>query len=356
LFFIILKIMGATKAIGTGLSVVGGLVSLNQKNKQAKAQQKLLSQQERQQKLQADLQLFALKQQSMLNNLQDALQDAAAKQAFLATDTQLQLQQLTNKAAASNAILAAQIEGVKQELQSTAQELSAEEQRQQAKAAARNELVAATNQETERQAQLINQILAAAKNNEEQRNSLLTILDAAAAQGGINEALSLLLDANEPTADKNKFAFNREQSRAQSSLEAAQNKTQLTEQLANLASSMGLIGTNLQRTQSTFTTNNQIRDAEVAKAVANLALEGQRLANQTNYHSSLLASDMQRKSRYLQQQVNEEALKLGQALSSSTLEAQKQMIQKPGFFDYAGLALGAYNLYDALSKNKQQTK
>jgi hypothetical protein len=344
--------MGAVKAIGTGLSVVGGLASLSNQNKQAKAQQKLISQQQRQQQLQADLQLFALKQQSMLNNLQDALQDAAAKQSFLATDALLHLQQLTNKAAASNAILAAQVESLKQELQASTQELSAEEQRQQAKAQAREELLSVTNQETERLGQIVNQILAAQATDDEQRNSLLTILDAAAAQGGINEALSLLLDANNFQAERNQFEFNREKNIAQSTIEEAKNKKQLSEQLANLASSMELLGTNLQRTQSAFTTKNQIRDAEVAQAVANLALEGQRLAHQQNYNSSLLADEISRKSRYLQQQVNEEALKLGQALSSDTLAAQKQMIQKPGFFDYAGLALGAYNIFDSLSKTK----
>jgi hypothetical protein len=347
--------MGATAAIGAGLSVVGGLASLNQKQKQAKAQRKLLDQQKRQQQLQADLQLFALKQQQAISDLNDALAEAAARQNFLATDSQLKLQQLVNQNAADNAILAASVENLKDKLVVSKQRLSAEELKQKQQQQAEQELIAAIKESTDTNNALLKQLIDASASKDEQRNSLISLLDAAAAQGGINEALSLLLDTDKYDVLRNEFASKRAQEQQNLTLSDKENKAQLTKQLATLLADMGLLEANAQELDSNARLQNLQREAELSKRLSNIISEGKRLANQTNFDVSLLASDIQKKSRYLQQKVNEQALALGNTLSKETLEAQKQLISRPGFFDYANVALGAYNTYNLLSPNKPLT-
>jgi len=347
--------MGATAAIGTGLSVVGGLASLSQKQKQAKAQRKLLDQQQRQQQLQADLQLFALRQQQAINDLNDALAEAAARQNFLAVDSQLKLQQLVNQNAADNAILAASVDSLKDKLQISKQRLSAEETKQKQEQQAINELINTIRGSAESQNELLKQLLASSSNKEEQRNSLISLLDAAAAQGSVNEALALLLDTDQYDAARNEFDFRRLQEQLTTTVSDAENKARLNKQLASLLAGMSFLEADAQELASNLNLQNQQREAELSKRLSSITTEGKRLSNQTNLDLSLLASGIQKKSRYLQQKVNEQALSTGQTLAKETLEAQKQLISRPGFFDYANLALGAYNTYNFFSPNKPLT-
>jgi hypothetical protein len=338
--------MGAVGAVAAGVSAVGGLVSLANQQKQARAQKKAIDAQKKQQQLQADLQLVAIRNQRLLDEMQDALEDAARQQAFLQTDAALRMQEQLNALAVENAKFVANLDLLKSRFNEQQTQLKAEEKATREKQRADEELIAALGQTNAAYANQIQALLNSLQQDTNQRQALLALLDAGAAKGGINEALLTLLDTASP---ENEFEVARAGELV--GTKAAKLKAMRDSNVAMADAEKTLVQNtaSLDRVLADYKANQDLINATAAGDVAANAFRSQRLANQANYNIGVLANEVARQSRYLQSQLNEEVLKQGVALSADTLEAQKRAIRTPGFFDYLALGLNAYNTYQKLT-------
>jgi hypothetical protein len=338
--------MGAVGAVAAGVSAVGGLVSLSNQQKQARAQRKALDAQKKQQQLQADLQLVAIKNQRLIDEMQDALEDAARQQAFLQTDAALRMQEQLNALAVENAKFVANLDLIKSRFNEQQTQLKAEEKATREKQRADEELISALGQTNAAYANQIKALLNSLQQDTNQRQALLALLDAGAAKGGINEALLTLLDTASP---ENEFEVARAGELV--GTKAAKLKAMRDSNVAMADAEKTLVQNtaSLDRVLTDYKANQDLINATAAGDVAANAFRSQRLANQANYNIGVLANEVARQSRYLQSQLNEEVLKQGVALSADTLEAQKRAIRTPGFFDYLALGLNAYNTYQKLT-------
>jgi hypothetical protein len=341
--------MGASAAIGAGMSVVGGVLGLGQKQKEAAAQRKMLDAQEAQQQLQAQLQLFALKNQRVVDNLQDTLTDAAQKQAYMQTDAGLKLQQQMNQLATQNAIFGSQVQALQGDARERSEQMQAAGQRSGQVSSAEQGLTEALGSLSGEQGQLISSLLEGIGKAKDPRTALATLLDTAASSGGVNEALQMLLGEGEFAAEQNASALSRAESVAGKKSQSAKAVKEATVGLAGTGEQLALANAGLENQNTQFNSRLGELDARTAEQVANNAFASQALANKQNYETGIMATNLQKQSRYLQSQASEEALKLGQALSSDTIAAQKQSISSPGLFDYLGVGLNAYNTYNQLS-------
>jgi hypothetical protein len=338
--------MGAVGAVAAGVSAVGGLISLSNQQKQARAQRKALDAQKKQQQLQADLQLVAIKNQRLIDEMQDALEDAARQQAFLQTDAALRMQEQLNALAVENAKFVANLDLIKSRFNEQQTQLKAEEKATREKQRADEELISALGQTNAAYANQIKALLTSLQQDTNQRQALLALLDAGAAKGGINEALLTLLDTASP---ENEFEVARAGELV--GTKAAKLKAMRDSNVAMADAEKTLVQNtaSLDRVLTDYKANQDLINATAAGDVAANAFRSQRLANQANYNIGVLANEVARQSRYLQSQLNEEVLKQGVALSADTLEAQKRAIRTPGFFDYLALGLNAYNTYQKLT-------
>lgn len=341
--------MGATAAIGAGFSVVGGVLGLNQKQKEAKAQRQALDAQEAQQRLQAQLQLFSLKNQRVIDNLQDTLADAAQKQAYLQTDAGLRLQQQMNQLATQNAIFGSQLQAFQGDVSERQAGMQAAGQRSAQEEAAEGALTEAIGGVSNESSQLLNSLLEGIGQSKNPRAALTTLMDAAAASGGVNEALSMLLDGDLYGAERNANAVARQGAVNEQKISTARNLRGETGKLAGVGEGLALANAGLQNSDVQFNSRMGALDARTSLEVANNTFASQGLANAQNYRTGIMANDIQRKSRYLTSQASEEALATGQALTADTIAAQKNAIGSPGLFDYLGVGLNAYNTYNQLS-------
>jgi len=334
--------MGAVGAVAAGVSAVGGLVSLSNQQKQARAQRKAIDAQKKQQQLQADLQLVAIRNQRLLDEMQDALEDAARQQAFLQTDAALRMQEQLNALAVENAKFLANLDLLKSSVNEQQTQLKAEEKAIREKQRADEELISALSQTNAAYANQIKALLNSLQQDTNQRQTLLALLDAGAAKGGINEALLTLLDTASPDNEFEVLRAGELVGTKAGKLKAIRDSTSA---MADAEKTLVQNTASLDRVLADYKANQDLINAMAAGDVAANAFKSQRLANQANYNIGVLANEVARQSRYLQNQLNEEVLKQGVALSADTLEAQKRAIRPPGFFDYLALGLNAYNTY-----------
>jgi hypothetical protein len=338
--------MGAVGAVAAGVSAVGGLISLSNQQKQARAQRKAIDAQKKQQQLQADLQLVAIQNQRLLDDMQDALENAARQQAFVQTDAALRMQEQLNALSVENAKFVANLDLIKSRFNEQKTQLKAEEKALKEKQRADAEFISALSATNAAYDNQVKAVLNSLQQDTNQRQALLALLDAGAAKGGINEALLTLLDTASP---ENEFEVARAAELVgtkSSKLKAIRDSTYAME---DAEKTLFKDTASLDRVLADYAAKQELINATAAGDVAANAFRSQRLANQANYNIGVLANEVARQSRYLQSQLNEEVLKQGVALSADTLEAQKRAIRTPGFFDYLALGLNAYNTYQKLT-------
>jgi hypothetical protein len=342
--------MGVTSAIGAGLSAVSGVIGLSQQQKQAKAQKEMLDAQEAQQRLQAQLQLFSLKNQRVIDDLQDTLSDAANKQAYLQTDAGLRLQQQMNQMATQNAIFGSQMQQMQGDIGERQKQMQVAGQRSAQNEQVEGQFTEALGGVGSESNQFLSALLKGIQESENPRGALTTLMDVAASSGGINESLAMLLDSDAFAAQKNAYAANRMGEVGQQKIVTAQGIRGAGQQLNDVAAQLGLASAGLENSGIQFQSKMGILDANTAQQVSDNSFSSQRLANDQNYRTGIMAGNIQRSSRYLQSRASEEALQQGQVLSAETLAAQKSAIQSPGLFDYLGVGMNAYNTYNSLSQ------
>lgn len=331
--------MGATAAIGAGLSVIGGLGNASAASKSAAAQKKAIENQNQVDQLNSQLQLMQLKQQRAISQLQNTTATAAETQAYLARLGQLDLQETSNQIALAEAKQAAST----QESLAASKQMGAESQALSEsvgqRASTNQALVQAIGASSEEQRQVIDALrdMPEAK----RASTIASLMDAAAGSGGSNDALAMLTSLVDQGSGKVLRAE-----------EAGQQKQALAAQSANAQNSQieanrqaVVAGAGLEATDATYSARAAALDAQTSGRVAEQAFASERLSTSGAYSASQLARGVEQQGQSLQLDANEEVLNKGAQLSASTAAAQAGAVKSPGFFDYLTIGANAYTTY-----------
>ena len=340
--------VGATAAIGAGLSAVSGLTGLSRQSKQAAAEREALEKQKQQNTLQAQLQLYSLRNQRMVDDLNDKLTENAAVSSYLQTQSSLKAQEATNELALQNAKFQAQVQQQMAGVGETQADMQARQQESDSRLRAGAEALEAYGSATTEEQQVLNSLLESLGKGDNQQNAIASLLDLAAASGGVNEALELLGNS----ASFEDVVANARALRADSS---AQQKMSNADDVAVANAGLGKAAAGLTRTNASLDATNaryQGRaaelDANTSAEVSRLGFDSERTANEANYNIGFLSRDLQRTSRYYQSQANEEAIKKGAQLQNDITSIQQGNIRSPGLFDYLGTGFNSYNVWKQL--------
>ena len=190
--------MGATAAIGTGLSVVGGLAQASQRSKQQQAQKKAIASQAQMDQLNADLQLMALEQQYMADQRQSLLNQAVEQEAYLNQQMQLNVQDMTNQTALAQAELQNNTALSLADAQQRQAQNTALQQQISGTAQANQGAIAAQAASGERFGALNNQL--AQQTDQERQRTISNLMQIASTQGGENLALDMLAELTGETS------------------------------------------------------------------------------------------------------------------------------------------------------------
>jgi hypothetical protein len=335
--------MGATAAIGAGLSVVSGLGNASAAKKSADAQKKAIANQNKVDQLNSQLQLLQIKQQRELSRLQDATVTAAETQAFQARLGQLNLQETSNQIALAEAANSTrtqeQLAVAKQQGAETSSLSDAVGQRQQINVA----LASAIGASADEQKQVIDNL----RNMPERdrARAIASIMDVVATGGGENAALAMLTEltgdggmANVARAEE---AGNQKVALANASANATSAQVEANRQATNA-------GAGLEATDATYAARTAALDAQASKEVADQSFASERLSTTGAYNASQLARGVEASARELSLDASEETTSTGAAIANSTAAAQAGAVRSPGFFDYMAIGANAYTTYTGL--------
>ena len=349
--------MGATAAIGTGLSVISGLGAASEKNAQAKAQKKAIENQAQIDQLNSQLQLLSLQSQQQVNQVQQQLQSAAESQAFLSRQAQLNVAESQNQLALQQAASQADTQGKLATVQQGDALTKALSQSVEQQGNIANTLTQAIQASSGEQQNVLKQLQAMP---ERQRASAISsLLDAAASGGGTNQALRALtevLDGGEvgQVAQATERGANA-QLLARNSADAASSEVN--------ANRFALEGqANLQLNDATYQSRTAALDVQTAGQVAGASFASQRTATEGAYNAGLLSRSVSNSAADASFAANKEVLQRGAKLSADTAALQSQAVRGSSFFDYLNVGAGAYSTFTNLggsflstSKPKTQT-
>lgn len=339
--------MGA--AVSTGVAVAGGLLGLNQKQAEAKRQKELISKQEAAQRMQADLQLFGLLQQRAIDSLNDTVTDAAQKQAWLQTQTSLSAQEIQQQLANAQAKFTANVQKKTSEANAIQKQMGADTEFFNARIQAGNQaletLVGATSEEQ----QLISSVLKQLQSSGSNRNSISLLLDYAAANGGVNEALEMLTKEDTDAIEASSTIGKGNQTR-EAKVDLSKQAEMANVDLASLQRLLTNANTEIEKANNYYAANAAESEANTAYEIGKLGTSTARAANDANFGIMTATNELQRNSRYLNSLANEKALKQGTTINSEILALQKNNVASPGFFDYVNLGVQGYGMYNQLKK------
>ena len=330
-------------AIGTAVSVVGGLAGMSQQSSQAAAQRRAIASQEKQQALQAELQYISLKNQSYSDSLTDAINEQTRALAYQQSQTNLNLQQQANNIATE----AAQFDSVVQRMSANAnlqqaQLQSSQEESDTVVRAGADEL-ASIGEAFGSNNQTIDGLLKQLTSGDNSSTAIANILDMASASGGINEAISLLSGGDVNRSTIAGAALGRQGQLSDARLSNAANTRAATNTLATTKKDVTDSSAMLSNVIATKAADDLMRDATSSQQVANAGFNATRAANEATNTIGILSDKSASESRKYLTAANLRAVEQGAALQSDILNAQKSQIKSPSFFDYAGLALKTYN-------------
>ena len=339
-------------AVSAGVAVAGGLLSLNQKQKEAKQQRQLLEKQEAAQRMQADLQLFGLLQQRQVDSLNDMVTDAAQKQSYLQTQASLRAQEMQQELANNQAKFAAEVQRISGDATSTQKQMQAEGDRSNARLQAGAQAVQALTEASGEEQALVSSVLKQLQSKGSNSNSIAALLDYAASAGGVNEALAMLSGGTGREGTEAAAELSRSNQLTNSKSELAKAAAKAGVDLADLQYTISNANTEIERAGTNYSANAANTDAQASYAVNQAGLSAARSANESNYGILNSSNAVQRQSRYLNSLANEQALKQGTAINSEILALQKNNISSPGFFDYVNLGVQGYGAYNSLRRNQ----
>lgn len=334
-------------AVGAGVSVVSGLVGLQQQRKAANAQKQALASQQEQQALQARLNYLSLTQQAYADSINDVITDATKKLAYSQTEAQLFAQEKLNDIGVQNALLEANTNKALASISKDASDTEATQTRMAKDIEAGQQTLAVGSSADEAlgsQAESLLKMLSGGKNQQEQ---IANLLDAAAAGGGVNLALENLLgegayDAIVAAGEQQRLIGTQD-----ARLAAAGGQEEANKKLNSANEKVSLGMNQLGKAQADYGADKQILDAKFSQAINKQGFAATAAANKASYNIGLFSDQSSRASRdYLRQQ-NLDAVLRGAQLNSEILKAQSNAVSSPGFFDYLGVGLSGYQQYKA---------
>lgn len=339
--------MGA--AVSTGVAVAGGLLGLTQKQAEAKRQKEMISKQEAAQRMQADLQLFGLLQQRAIDGVNDLVTDAAQKQTWLQTQTSLSAQELSQQLANAQANFAADVQKKSTDVDSKQKQMKADTEFSNARIQAGNQALEALVGASTEEQQLISSVLKQLQTSGSNRNSISLLLDYAAANGGVNEALEMLTKEDTEATDAAN-AVGRATQVKDAKVDYAKLAADANVDLASLQRLLANANTEIERQSNYYSADASATEANTAYEIGKLGIASARAANDANLGIMSSTNAIQRNTRYLNSLANEKALKQGTAINSEILALQKSNVSSPGFFDYVNLGVQGYGMYNQLKK------
>ena len=337
--------MGATAAIGAGLSVVGGLASMSQKNKEAAAQKAAIDSQSQIDKLNRDLQLMSLENQQAAAQRQALLNQAVDDESYLNRQFQLDASQMQNSTAMRQAEMEARLATTQAGINQTAGEQQAFDQRIAGDANAVTALAKTLNASTE-------EVQAAAsafsQKSERERQRIISNLMDVTSEDGRNEALAMLTELTDTgvvgKADKLTELNDTRVDNAEA-LKAAGLETNAANQaLGNSSAAMQAENQRYQASTSLLDVNTAGRTNEAATAAERIAIE-------SAYNSNKANRSLQQQAQNVTYAANKDVLQQGGKLSEASASAQRNAVSGAGFFDLLSVAGNGINTYKSLGGN-----
>lgn len=335
--------MGATAAIGAGISVVGGIASHNQKNRQARAERAAIDSQNKINQLNSQLQLMELENQDILAKRQNLLQQAVDDEAYLNRQFQLNMGQLQNQTALTQAQIDARLGQIQAGVNQTAGEQQALDQRTNADSAVTQALaqtIGVSGQEVQQLANAFSQMP-----EKERQRSISAIMDLNAMEDGENLALQLLteLEDNGDVGNVNQ-AIGLNQARvanADAVADASRAENAQRQALGNNAAA-------LQGEELRYQADTSLLDANTAERTNAAADASERIALDSQYRSNTVNRELQEQMRSVSSAANRDVLEQGSVLSEQAMDAQRASVSGSGFFDLLSIGGRATNTYTSL--------
>jgi hypothetical protein len=337
--------MGATAAVGAGMSLIGGISGANQAAKSSAAQKKAITNQARIDQLNSQLQLLSLRNSRSVDELQDTLRTTAENQAYLARLGQIDLaetqQQTQLQAALGQADSERKFAAASEAEATTAALTEATSERSRTGQA----LTQALGASAEEQQAVLSRLQ---KMPEQQRAATIqSLLDVAASSGGSNEALRMLADLTDTGVVGEAEAARAAEQQSVLATSARASAAALDAQTtANEKAAVSKAG--VDRLGRTFAANTSTLDAQTTAAVGDASFQTERLATTGAKAAGDLASGVERTARGANYSANEDVLKQGARISADTTSAQLNAVRSPGFFDYMAVGANAYSTYTGL--------
>lgn len=335
-------------AVTAGVAVAGGLLGLNQKQKEAKQQRELLAKQDAAQRMQADLQLFSLMQQRQTDNLSNMLTESTQKQQFMQTQAMLDAQAIQQQIALTQSGLANEANRASGVAGLANKQMQAEGERSNARLQAGAQAVQEISNASSEEQGLISSVLKQLQQTGSSQNSIALLLDYAASAGGVNEALEMLSGGTgqEATVAAANVARSSQISQQKSELAKASERAGVS--LADVQYGLSNAQAAIEKQAVDYNYNSNKLNDETAYATNQAGLSAAKSANVANYSIMNSTNQLQQQSRYLNSLANENAIKQGSAINSEILSLQSSNIRTPGFLDYVGVGLQGYTNYRSL--------
>jgi hypothetical protein len=293
--------------------------------------------------------LLALENQRLSNNLQDYVDTASRQLAYTQTQTNIDNQQAVNNLAVQNALFESTIAKTSASVNQVGADIQAEQQFSAANQAATNEALAVEGQALQQQQGLEQALGKLFADSGSSKNAIASILNAAASAGGVNEALSLLLDSTPDEVGRAIGNQNRQNQVGGESVAIAKGVEGATKALntANLGAAKGASA--LASTQQQWSADKSAQDATFSQQLADTTFGLNRAINEGSYRIGVLSDQSSRASRDYLRSSNVDAVYRGAKLSDAATSAQMAQVRTPGFFDYLGVAAQGYNTFNAYS-------
>lgn len=335
-------------AVTAGVAVAGGLLGLNQKQKEAKQQKQLLEKQDAAQRMQADLQLFSLLQQRQSDNLNNLLTESMQKQQYMQTQATLDAQALQQQLALTQSGLANEVNKAAGDAGTVQKQMAAETSRSEARLQTGAQAVQEFANASSEEQGVISSVLKQLQQTGSNQNSIALLLDYAASAGGVNEAMQMLsggtgYEATEAAANVARASQlgDTRNELAKASAKAGMNLADVQYGIANAQAAIEKQGNDMNY-RSSEANNAAVYETNQA------GLSAARAANNANYSIMNSTNQLQQQSKYLSSIANESAIKQGSAINSEILALQSSNIRTPGFLDYVGVGLQGYTNFRSL--------
>lgn len=335
--------------VGAAVSVVGGIAGMSQQSSAASAQKRMLASQEKQQALNAQLQYLSIKNQAYADDLNDNINSAVRTLAYTQSQQNLDAQERLNQLAVSNALYDASVQRANADIGKLQQETQTQAELSNANAQAGQQELEGMGSAAGANGQDINAILERLQQSGSSSDAIANLLDIAASSGGVNEALSLLGDSasEAPVVGAAELARSQEVSGAR--MANAGGVAGASKGVAKAGANTSGIAGSITQSQAKASADAQTLDANTAGVVAGGGFKATRAANTASNNIGIMADTSTQFSRKYLSAANLAAIEQGAALQSDIINAQRAQIKTPGFLDFAGVGMNAYNTYRGLS-------